>query len=68
MEQYKDDEELILFDLVKLDELPKRIKNLLNNDVERMKIAERGYERAVKEDTWLERAKLLLFYIQQCES
>ena len=68
LEQYKDDEEIILFDLGKLDELPRRIKNLLNNDVERMKIAERGYERAVKEDTWLERAKLLLFYIQQCES
>ena len=63
-EQYEDGGEILLFDLGHLDELPDRIRELLDNDGERSKMAKRAYERAVAEDTWDERARLLADYIR----
>lgn len=62
-EQYRDGEELLLFDLEELSALPERIKKLLSEDAKREAIAERAYERAIREDTWKQRAELLLSYL-----
>lgn len=64
-EQYENDGELLLFDLNRLNTLPDRILSVLSDNERREKIAERAYQRAISEDTWDARAKLLLSY---CES
>ena len=64
-EQYKDGEELILFDLKNLSALPDRIRSVLQDDAHREKMDERAYERAVAEDTWDQRAELFLMYCEE---
>ena len=66
-EQYIDGEEMILFDLKDMDNLADRIKALLRDDEKRQAIADRAYERAVKEDTWKCRAESLLRYIYEIQ-
>ncbi len=54
-----DRQELLLFELEELQELPKRVQALLE-DTERMQaIADRGYEKAKKFHTWKQRAEEL---------
>ncbi len=65
VEQYKDGEDIILFDLDEIDDLPHRIKELLKDDGKIARISDNAYNRAIAEDTWGERAKLLLYYMQQ---
>ena len=62
-EQYVNDEEMVLFDLDDMDGLAGRIKKLLSDDAARESIAERAFNRAIKEDTWKKRAEQLLIYI-----
>ena len=62
-EQYENGKELILFRLEELDEVAERIKEILENENIREEIADRAYKRAYAEDTWLERAKLLIRYL-----
>lgn len=64
-QQYEDGEELVLFDLGHLEELPGRIKALLSEGEKCELMADRAYSRAIAEDTWSERAKLLVEYIKQ---
>lgn len=64
-EQYKDGEELILFDLMDLSRLPDQIRTLLQDDKRREEIAERAYQRAIAEDTWDQRAALFLMYCEE---
>lgn len=53
---FVDGKELLMLDLEHLDELPGRIKELLAKEKwERM--ATRGYEKALRQHTWLQRAK-----------
>lgn len=66
-QQYRDDEELILFDLGHLEELPGRIKALLSDGHKCEQMADKAYSRALVEDTWTERAKLLIEYIKQTD-
>lgn len=64
-EQYQDGEELVIFDLMKLDALPARIKDLLSNDAKRAHIAESAFQRAKNEDLWKNRAELFLSYCDE---
>ncbi len=63
-EQYRDGEELLLFDLKALSLLPEKIKDLLTDDRKREQIVENAFTRALKEDTWRSRAELFLEYCQ----
>lgn len=59
-ENFKQDEEIVLFELNKLNELPDKINRLLKNDVLRNEISKRAYQKASKEHSWRRRAKQLL--------
>jgi spore maturation protein CgeB len=48
-----------MFELKETDALPDKIKYLLNNLDVAQQIADNGYERAVKSETWEARAKEL---------
>ena len=63
--QYRDGEELLLFDLTDLRSLPERVRDHLTNDRKREQILENAYTRAVAEDTWRTRAELFLAYCRE---
>lgn len=67
-EQYRDGEELVLFDLKELSSLPGRVKELLSDDVRRNEMAEKAFQRAITEDTWDQRAELFLGYCSELEA
>ena len=54
------EQELLIFGLDRINELPQKIKSLLEDDRRREKIAESGYQKAKKEHTWYRRAGQLL--------
>lgn len=56
-EKFTDKKELVFYSLEKRDELPELVRELLGKSKECTEIAERGYERAVREHTWRQRAK-----------
>lgn len=58
-------EELLMFDLRHLKELPAQIKELLNDEEKRKRIAENGYEKALKHHTWRQRARQMLEWIEE---
>lgn len=62
---FVDGEELLLFDLAHLDELPGRIKELLAEEQKRSRIAQRGYEKALRQHTWHQRAEKILEWIEE---
>ncbi len=64
-EQYVDGEEIVLFDLAKLELLPARLRQLLTDDSTRNNIAQKAYNRAANEDTWNSRAELFLTYLSE---
>lgn len=59
-EHFKEDEEIVLFELNKLNELPDKIKALLNNDALREEITKNAYKKASREHSWSRRAEQLL--------
>lgn len=59
-QHFKEDKEIVLFELNKLNELPDKIKELLNNDALRDEISQNAYKKASREHTWGRRAKQLL--------
>lgn len=61
-EQYHNGEEMILFDLRDMDELPDKIRELLAADKKREEMAEKVFGRACQEDTWKSRAALFMEY------
>ena len=64
-ENFVNGEDLLMFDLKRLKELPEQIKMLLNEDERRRRIAENGYRKALKEHTWINRAGKLLEFIEE---
>ena len=64
-ENFKDNEEIVLFDLTRIGELPQRIKALLSDDARRERIAEKAYDIAKNRHTWANRAEQLLAYITE---
>ena len=59
-ENFTDKKELVFYSLEKREELPELVKKLLEKPEKCMEIAERGYERAVQEHTWKQRAEAIL--------
>jgi glycosyltransferase involved in cell wall biosynthesis len=54
-----EEQELILFELTELEQLPETISFLLHNPAAAQKIADNGYRRALRSETWEARAKEL---------
>lgn len=59
-EHFTDGEEIVLFDLEKVNELPGKIKELLDDSNRISYIANMGREKSLFEDTWDNRARGLL--------
>jgi len=64
-EHFKDGEDLVLFELDKIDKLPETIQELLKDDALRKKIAENANEIACAEHTWDVKAKQVLEMIDK---
>lgn len=62
-EHFCDGEDIVLFSAERLDQLVMKIQYLLHHDDEREKIAYAGYEKALREHTWRNRAEELLAII-----
>lgn len=59
-EHFEDGENIVLFRLEKIDELPKRIGELLNNPSRLGQISRNGYDKAVNELSWDARAREII--------
>lgn len=67
-EYFLEDEEIVLFRLEQLDELPGKIERLLKNREYRKNIAKSGCEKASAEHIWKKRASELLQLLQSEET
>ncbi len=65
-ENFTDGKELVLYSLQDLEELPIKLKWLLEHLDEAEKIAAAGKERAEKELTWQHRTFEMIRYVQKC--
>lgn len=59
-EEFMDGQDMVLFSLDKLNDLPERVKALLADNAQLKKIALNGYEKALSKHTWKQRAEQLL--------
>lgn len=59
-ETFKNGEEIVLFDLTNLKQLPQTVKELLANDSKLEQISTKGYEKAFNQHQWIHRAKQFL--------
>lgn len=57
---FKNEEEILMFDLREISALPDRIKKMLEDDAGRGRIAEAAKKKALQEHTWQARAKEFL--------
>ena len=64
-EHFTDGEDIVLFNRKELDDLPRKIKYLLEHDEEREKIAQAGRKKALQEHTWRKRAEQLLCMLHE---
>lgn len=67
-ENFTDGKELVLYSLENLEELPVKVKWLLEHPDEAEKIAAAGKARAEKELTWQHRTFEMIRYVQECFS
>lgn len=67
-ENFTDGRELVLYSFENMEELPGKVKWLLEHPNEAEKIAAAGMERAKKELTWQHRAFEMVQYVQECFS
>lgn len=66
-EHFVEGQELMLYSLDNLERVPMLIRDLLQNEIKRRKIAAAGYQRAHREHTWKNRADDILQKIEQEE-
>lgn len=59
-EEFIDGEDILLFDLSRLDSLPERILALLSDDKRLHQISLNGYRKVIQNHLWIHRAKQLL--------
>lgn len=59
-EQIRDGEEILLFRLSQLEEIPGMLDTVLGNEEKRREISGKGYEKALREFTWEARARELV--------
>ena len=63
-QNFINDEEMLIFGLDKIKELPHRIRLILSDEQLRGSIAERGYKKAKEQHTWNKRAEDLLMLMK----
>ena len=63
--EYSDRENIVLYSLSNMEEIPKIITDLLEDEKRRATIAKNGYEKAIKEETWSQRAEVIINLIDQ---
>lgn len=63
-QNFINDEEMLIFGLDKIKELPRRIRLILSDEQLRGSIAERGYKKAKEQHTWNKRAEDLLMLMK----
>lgn len=61
--EFVDGENIILYYLSNMEELPGHIKELLANEKESVRIAQNGYEKAIQSHTWSKRAWQIIEYL-----
>lgn len=59
-EYYSDGEDIIIFDLEDIDVLPKRIKEVLNDDKKLQEMTEKAYSKTKEKDSWRTKAEEFL--------
>ena len=64
-EKFVDGEDIILFDLARLGDLPGRVSELLSDEEKLRAIAEKGRKRVMEEHLWIHRAKEFLKIISK---
>lgn len=64
-EQFRDGEELLLYDLEQLDILPERIQSVLADETKRQAMAQAAYDKAIRQHTWKTRAEEFLRRLQE---
>lgn len=64
LEHFRDDEELLVFDLEQLYLLPERIRDMLSDEERRRRMAGLAYARAKAEHTWKQRAAELTEWLE----
>lgn len=57
-------EDMIIFELNKLEHLPQQLKEIIHNEQKRLAMAERGREKTRREHTWNKRAEQFLGLLQ----
>lgn len=62
-EQFSDEKELVYYSLEKREELPGLVEKLLADEARMEQIAELGYQKAIREHTWKNRAEALIRYL-----
>ena len=62
---FVNNEDLLIFELHNVKDLPGRIKALLLDEKKRAQIAERGYRKAAEQHAWHRRAEELLALIEE---
>lgn len=65
-EDFTDGEDILLFDLARLEALPSYVKSLLASPGRLDEIAKRGFRRATEKHLWIHRARELLSLIHEC--
>lgn len=58
-------EDLIFYSLSEIKTLPDIIRNLLNHPEQAKAIASHGYQTVMKENTWKQRAEVLIQHLNQ---
>ena len=65
---FTDGEDILLFDLNHLQEIPARIKELLTCEEKRKRIADNGFKKALQQHTWKNRVVKILEMIEEDEA
>jgi len=63
-ENYNNGEELLMFSLENLKELPKKIRDVLENEEMQRRIAEAGCRKTLQEHTWEKRTEEILEFLE----
>lgn len=67
-EEFEEGEEIVLFDLEKIDELPELVRQLLKDNGKLKRIAAAGYEKAGQRHLWIHRGEGMLNIIAENEA
>ena len=64
VDNYKEDRDMLLFDLEKIDRLPQLIQYYLTHEDERCAIEKRAYQKALSRESWERRTAEILRAIE----